>query len=63
MKNEKIIQELTKLVEQIKYDIDNPSPSLTKQEKIGNRYRLKNIKNAIEIIKKYPKKIKSGKRP
>jgi DNA polymerase beta len=58
--NNKLLIELNKLVEQIKYDIDNPSPILSKKEKIGNRYRLKNIKNAIEIIKKYPKKIKSG---
>jgi len=60
MKNKNIITELDKLVEQIKYDIDNPSPSLTKKEKIGNMYRLRNIINAINIIKKYPKQIKSG---
>jgi len=61
MKNENLVLQLNKLVEQIKYDIDNPDPKLPKQEKIGNIYRLKNIRNAIEIIKKYPKTIKSGK--
>lgn len=60
MSNETILIEFNKLVDQIKYDIDNPKPNLSKQDKISNRYRLKHIVNAIDIINKYNKKIRAG---
>lgn len=57
-KNEKIVKEFEKLVEQIKFDIDT-TPN--RRESMGHFYRLKQIKNAISIIEKYPHEIKSGK--
>ena len=55
--NKKIIDELTKLTKYIQYQIDNTT--ITK-EKNTNKFRLKNINNAIKIIKKYPSKITKG---
>lgn len=55
--NKIIIDQFEKLVEKIKVDIDH---SLTKNDKIKHGYRLKQIKNALSIIKKYDKKINSG---
>ena len=57
-KNEKIVDEFEKLVSQIKYDIDH-APN--KKEQIKHGFRLRQIRNAINIIKKYPKEIKEGK--
>lgn len=55
--NEKIVKEFEKLVDQIKIQIDiSPSTS----EYVTNNFRLKQISNALEIIKKYPKTIISG---
>lgn len=56
-KNSKIIEEFNKLVEQIKFDIDH-APS--KSESMTNHFRLRQIINVINIIKKYPNEIKSG---
>ena len=56
-KNDKIIKELYKLVEQIKYDIDH---IMDKKDKIAHTYRLRQIRNLISIIKSYPKEIKKG---
>lgn len=56
-KNEPIVKEFEKLIEQIKVQIDiAPSTS----QYLTNNYRLKQIGNALQIIKKYPKEIKSG---
>lgn len=56
-KNEKIIKELNKLIEQIKYYIDNTKD---KKEQISYIFRLKQIKNLVNIVKNYSKEIKSG---
>lgn len=56
-KNENIVNEFIKLIDQIKYDIDK---SLNKKDKLKHTFRLKQINNAIDILKKYPKEIKSG---
>lgn len=55
--NSKIINEFKKLLKQIQFDIDN---SIDNKEKMKNTFRLKNIKNALLIIMKYPKKINKG---
>ncbi|QKF93827.1 DNA-dependent DNA polymerase family X [Fadolivirus algeromassiliense] len=57
IKNEKIVNEFEKLIQQIKIQIDiAPSTS----QYMTNHFRLKQINNALSIIKKYPKEIKSG---
>jgi DNA polymerase beta len=57
IKNEPIVKEFLKLLDQIKIQIDiAPSTS----EYITNSFRLKQIMNALSIIKKYPEEIKSG---
>lgn len=56
-KNIKIIEEFEKLIKQIKFDIDH---SKSKSDVITNQFRLRQIKNATDIIKKYPLEIKSG---
>jgi DNA polymerase/3'-5' exonuclease PolX len=55
--NSKIINEFKRLLKQIQFDIDN---TIDNKEKIKNTFRLKNIKNALLIITKYPEKIKDG---
>lgn len=57
MKNAKIISEFEKLIKQIAYDIENESD---KKKKMINIFRLKQIDNALTIIKKYPIVIKTG---
>lgn len=57
MKNSALISEFENLVKQIEYDIDNAKD---KKDKTINLFRLKQISNALEIIKKYPTTIKSG---
>jgi DNA polymerase/3'-5' exonuclease PolX len=57
MKNSLIIHEFENLIKQIEYDIDNTTD---KKEKITNLFRLKQISNALEIIKKFPTQIKNG---
>jgi len=56
-KNEKIVKEFERLVEYIKIQIDN-SPS--SKDYTTNSFRLKQVTNALLIIKKYPKEIKKG---
>lgn len=55
-KNEKIVKEFKRLIEQIKFDIDHVS----RKESIAIYFRLKQITNALHIIAEYPKEIKSG---
>ena len=55
--NQQIIEQFEKLINQIKSDIDN---SVNKEDKIKHGYRLKQIKNALKIIKEYKYVIKSG---
>lgn len=56
-KNEKIVNEFQKLIDHIKVQIDiSPSSSVYST----NLFRLKQITNALIIIKKYPKEIKRG---
>ncbi len=56
-KNETIVAEFRKLIEQIKYDINN---ALTKNESMTNYYRLKQITNVLDILLKFSDEIKSG---
>ena len=58
IKNIKIIDEFIKLVDQIKFDMDH---TVLDKEIIRHSYRLMQIKKIINILKKYPKEIKSGK--
>ena len=55
--NQKIISEFERLIEQIKSDINN-APS--KEESMTHHFRLRNISAVLNILKKYPKEIKSG---
>lgn len=57
LKNKKLIKEFEKLVEQTKIDI-NAAPN--KYEKLKHSFRLKHIKNALAVIKKFPTEIKSS---
>lgn len=57
IKNKHIIDEFEKLIDQIKIEIDiAPSSNVY----MTNNFRLKQISNALNIIKKYPKEITSG---
>jgi DNA polymerase/3'-5' exonuclease PolX len=55
--NNQIIKEFNKLIEQIKIQIDIAPSS---NEYTRNLFRLKQLSNAVEVIKKYPNEIKSG---
>lgn len=57
MKNSLLISEFERLVKQINYDIDHEKDM--KKKKV-NMFRLKQIGNALNIIKKYDGEIKSG---
>jgi len=57
MKNELIISEFEKLLKQINYDIDNEKDKIKRNINI---FRLKQITNALDIIKNFPNEIKSG---
>lgn len=57
IKNQKIIDEFTKLINQIKIQIDNAPKT---SDYIANNFRLKQISTALQIIKDYKKEIKSG---
>ena len=60
-KNTKFIEQFQKLIEQIKYDIDHISKSKSsKSESMANHFRLRQMINVVNIIKKYPHEIKSG---
>ena len=56
-KNEHIVREFIRLIDQIKIQIDN-APSTAEYQK--NHFRLKQIMAGLEIIRKYPQVIKSG---
>tara|TARA_Y100000780_G_C13695469_1_gene421512 strand:- start:4152 stop:5162 length:1011 start_codon:yes stop_codon:yes gene_type:complete len=55
--NKNILSEFSKLIEQVKFDIDN---STDKNETNINSFRLRQIKNAYKIIQNYKKKIQKG---
>lgn len=55
-KNQLIINEFIKLINQIEFDLSNS----TGKDQTTHQFRLKNIKNALKIIKKFPKEITSG---
>jgi len=57
MSNQILLDQFKKLIEQIKFQIDN---AIDKKESMRNHFRLRQINNVIKIIEKYPKKIKSG---
>lgn len=54
MSNQKIIDEFEKLVNYIQHQIDNSKDIKTNT---ANTFRLKQIKNALSIVKKYPKEL------
>lgn len=56
-KNEKLVNEFIKLIEYVKIQVDN---SKSRKDLMVNTFRLKQIRNALEIIKKYPNEIKKG---
>lgn len=56
-KNKLIIDEFKKLIQQIKFDIDN---SKDKKEKTVNMFRMRSILNVIKIIENYDKEIKDA---
>ena len=56
-KNEIIVNEFLKLIDYIKIQLDN---SKSRKDFMTNTFRLKQVKNALEIIKKYPNKINKG---
>lgn len=58
MKNTTIIEEFKKLIEQINYDIDN---EIDIKKRTVNMFRLKQINNALNIIKNQKDEIKNGK--
>ena len=55
--NQKIVEEFERLIDQIKIQIDNAPKTA---DYVTNNFRLKQINAALQIIKKYPKEIKSG---
>lgn len=55
--NQNIINEFEKLVNFVQLEIDKSKEKKNQKEVIANTFRLKQIKNALETIKKYPKKI------
>jgi hypothetical protein len=52
--NQNIINEFEKLVNFIQLEIDKSKEKKNQKEIIANTFRLKQIKNTIVIIKKYP---------
>ena len=57
MINTTIIQEFEKLVDFIQNDIDIAKTNKDTKKTVANTFRLKQIKNALSIIKKYPKEL------
>ena len=57
IKNEPIVKEFLKLIDQIKIQLDNTPSS---KDFVSNSFRLKQIINALSIIKAYPHEIKSS---
>lgn len=57
IKNSVIVREFRRLIKQIKYHLDH---SATRNESMGNYYRLKQLTNSLDIVLKYPREIKNG---
>jgi DNA polymerase/3'-5' exonuclease PolX len=55
--NQKLITEFEKYVRQIQYDIDQEK---NKKNRLGYSFRLKAIKNTLDVIRKFPDKITSS---
>lgn len=55
--NQSIVNEFEKLVRFIQIEIDNAKEKSNQKMAIANTFRLKQIKNALGVIKKYPKKL------
>lgn len=55
--NQNIVSEFDRLVNFIQQEIDNARESKDKKQGIVNSFRQKQIKNALNLIKKFPKKI------
>jgi len=55
--NQDIVNEFEKLVNFIQYEIDKSKQGKNQKEITANTFRLKQIKNVVGIIKKYPKKL------
>lgn len=55
--NTNIINEFEKLVNFVQIEIDDARTKKDQKQAIANSFRMKQIKNALSIIKKYPKKI------
>ena len=53
--NLKIINEFEKLINFVQHEIDQAKENKNQKEAIANSFRLKQIKNALSTIKKYPK--------
>jgi DNA polymerase/3'-5' exonuclease PolX len=56
--NSVIIEQFEKLIQQIKSDIDN---ARNQEDRVRHGFRLRQIKNALSTIKKFPVEIKQGK--
>ena len=55
--NQNIVTEFEKLVSFVQLEIDLAKKNKNQKESIANSFRLKQIKNALGTIKKYPKKL------
>lgn len=55
--NQNIVNEFEKLVRFIQIEIDEAREKKDQKMAIANTFRLKQIKNALGVIKKYPKKL------
>lgn len=55
--NENIVKQFEKLIDQVKFDMDNAP---TRNDRIINSYRLKQIQAALNTIRLFPKPIKAG---
>jgi len=55
--NQNIVSEFERLVNFIQTEIDNAKEAKNKKQEIANSFRQKQIKNALNLIKNFPKKI------
>ena len=55
--NQNIVSEFERLVNFIQLEIDNARESKDTKQGLVNSFRQKQIKNALNLIKKFPKKI------
>ena len=53
--NQNIVSEFEKLVSFVQLEIDQAKERKNQKEAVANSFRLKQIKNALATIKKYPK--------